>query len=57
MKEYIKPQIEIVLFDVIDIVTTSGENGEDAEYLTLKTMVAGKEAVDYGSQNISVFSE
>ena len=57
MKEYIKPQTDIVLFDVTDVITISGENSEDAEYLTLKTMVAGKEAVDYGAQNISVFSK
>ena len=53
MKKYVKPEMNIELFEIEDVITTSGEGPISARYL--KTMVNGNEGTDYGSQKISVF--
>lgn len=56
MKAYIKPEIEIRVFEVEDILTTSGVIGGDPTVArSLKTSVNGNEGSDYGSQEVSVF--
>ena len=57
MKKYIKPEIDVKLFETEDIITTSGTGGETPKYRTLKTSVNGNEGTDYGTQNVSVFDK
>lgn len=57
MKAYIKPEIEIRVFETEDIVTTSNMGGDSPEYKILKTSVNGNEGIDYGAQEVSVFDE
>lgn len=53
MKKYIKPEMDMNLFEIEDVITTSGEETPSARHL--KTKVNGNEGTDYGSQEISVF--
>ena len=53
MKKYIKPEMDINLFEIEDVITTSEK--VESSGRTLKTKVNGNEGVDYGSQEISVF--
>ena len=55
MKKYIKPEIDVKLFEIEDIITTSGVGGDSTNYRMLKTSVNGNEGTDYGRQNVSVF--
>ena len=55
MKAYIKPEIEIKVFETEDIITTSGMGGDSPKYRMLKTSVNGNEGTDYGTQEVSVF--
>ena len=52
MKRYVKPELDMELFEIEDVITTSGE-GENSARILKKT-VNGKEGTDYGSQEISV---
>ncbi len=53
MKKYIKPEMNIELFEIEDIITTSAVGEISGRHL--ETMVNGKEGTDYGSQPVSVF--
>ena len=55
MKKYIKPEIDVKLFETEDIITTSGTGGETPTYRMLKTKVNENEGTDYGTQSVSVF--
>ena len=52
MKKYIRPEMNIELFEIKDVITTS-VGGEEIGRL-LKTSVNGNEGTDYGSQKVSV---
>ncbi len=53
MKKYIKPEMNIELFETTDVITTSGEGTISAR--KLKTVVNGNEGTDYGSQGVDIF--
>lgn len=55
MKEYIKPEIEITVFEIEDIITDSSIGGDSTSYRLLKTKVNGNEGTDYGAQDVSTF--
>ena len=50
MKAYIKPEIEIKVFETEHILTAS-----NITYKILKTAVNGNEGSDYGTQEVSIF--
>lgn len=54
MKKYIKPEMALALFDTEKIVTVSGEY--PTNFRMLKTKVNEKEGTDYGTQEVSIFS-
>ena len=53
MKKYVKPEMNVELFDIEDAIATS-EGGEFLGRL-LKTTLNGHEGTDYGSEEVSVF--
>ena len=53
MKKYVKPEINVELFESEDVISTSGEGTSSARYL--KTVVNGNKGTDYGTQEVSVF--
>ena len=53
MKKYVKPEMNVKLFEFEDILTESSE-GEISGRL-LKTVVNGNVGKNYGSQEVSVF--
>ena len=53
MKKYVKTEMNMELFEMEDVITTSGEGTISARHL--ETMVNGNEGTDYGSQEISIF--
>ena len=53
MKKYIKPEINIKLFEIMDVVSTSSIPNDSGRLLN--TVVNGNEGTDYGSQEVSVF--
>jgi hypothetical protein len=55
MNKYIKPAIEIELFEIEDVITTSSGESDDLSYRLLKTAVNGKEGMNYGNQEVSIF--
>ena len=54
MKEYIKPEFEIVSFQTEDVTTTTSGLFEPS-INSLQTSINGKEGTNYGSQEVSVF--
>lgn len=58
MKKYIKPEMEMKLFETEDVITTSGTGSEDSpNYRKLKTSVNGNEGTPYGSWELPKFDE
>ena len=55
MNKYIKPAIEVELFEIEDVITTSSGESDDVSYRLLKTMVNGNEGMNYGNQEVSIF--
>ena len=53
MKKYIKPEMNLELFEIEDVITTSA--GGEITGRQLKTDVNGNEGTDYGSQEVSIF--
>ena len=54
MKKYYSPELNVEVFINADVIMTSfGEMEEMSK--TLKTEVNGKEGVNYGFQNVSIF--
>ena len=53
MKKYIKPEMNIELFENVDVIATSGEGTISAR--KLKTKVNGNEGTRYGSQGVDIF--
>ena len=53
MEKYIKPEINIELLEIEDIITTSADGSVLGRYL--KSSVNGIEGTDYGTQDVSVF--
>ena len=53
MKKYIKPDMNVELFDIEDVITTSGDGNKNGRSLT--KMVNGNEGIDYGSQEMTIF--
>ena len=54
MNKYINPEIVLALFNTEEIVTASGEY--PSNYRMLKTKVNGNEGADYGTQEVSIFT-
>ena len=54
-KIYGKPEMDIVVFEVSDVITTSGTGEEQPTARTLKTSIAGKEGSNYGQQSVSIY--
>lgn len=54
MKKYIKPEMNIELFGIEDVITTSGELENSAR--NLKDTVNGKKGDYYGTQNVSIYA-
>lgn len=53
MIKYIKPEMNVKLFEMDDIITTS--TGDTIVARMLKTDVNGNKGTDYGSQQVSIF--
>lgn len=53
MKKYIKPEMNIELFENEDVIATSGEGTISAR--KLKTKVNGNEGTPYGSRGVDIF--
>ena len=54
MKEYIKPEIKIVLFKTEDVIAASDASAVPTGR-TLITAVNGNEGTNYGAQEVSIF--
>ena len=52
-EKYIKPEMNIELFENEDVITASGK--DESSGRILKKIVNGNEGADYGSQEVSVF--
>ena len=55
MKQYIKPEFEIIVFETDDIITDSA-GGSTIVYSLLKTKVNGNEGTDYKAQDEATFT-
>ena len=55
MKKYFKPEIEIKLFDIEDVITESAAG--EPTVRQLKTAVNGNEGANFGSEVVSVFAQ
>ena len=53
MKKYVKPEMNVELFEFEDVITTSAV-GENFSRM-LKSTINGNDGADYGSQEVSVF--
>ena len=53
-KMYNSPELDIVVFNVADVIRTS-ETTERPTTSKLKTSVAGKEGTNYGKQSVSIY--
>ena len=53
MKNYTNPEINIEFFNDTDVIATSSDTIESLA--VLKTLVAGKEGEDYGTQSVSIY--
>ena len=53
MKKYIRPKMNIELFENEDVITASGK--DESSGRILKKIVNGNKGADYGSQEVSVF--
>lgn len=53
MKNYTNPEVNIELFSDVDVIATSSDIIESIA--VLKTLIAGKEGEDYGTQSVSIY--
>ena len=53
MNKYIKPELNVESFELVDVITTSSDMGSSGR--KLKSIVNGNKGTDYGSQDMSVF--
>lgn len=53
MKKYNNPDLNVELFDIEDVITTSGDGNSKGRFLTEE--VNGNKAIDFGSQEMTIF--